>query len=210
MAISLAGKIFLIGVALHFLKKLVDRLLAVTYPVYSHGIILITGASTGIGRHAAQSLAKQGYVVLAGVRSDSDFNSIQDCGLSNLIPVFLDVTNEIECKSVIQKVNTMMEKLPFVALVNNAGTMQSCPIEFHSLNDQRFLFETNVFGAINLIQKSIPLLRKNSGRIINVTSLAGIAAPPLQGVYAASKHALEGDFCDYFICYLTLIFRIQR
>lgn len=72
------------------------------------------------------------------------------------------------------------------------GVMRTCPIEFHSLTDMRRVFDTNVFGSIRLTQCAIPLLKESKGRVVNVTSFAGVAAPPLQGTYAASKHAFEG------------------
>lgn len=73
--------------------------------------------------------------------------------------------------------------------------MRTCPIELHSLADMRRVFDTNVFGSVYLTQCAIPLLKESKGRIINVTSLAGKVAPPLQGTYSASKHAFEGNGC---------------
>ena len=81
-----------------------------------------------IGRHAAESLANQGYVVLAGVRKKDDAKSLRDMNIDTLVPVFLDVTDEDACIAVVDKIKEMTRKtsLPLVALVNNAG--MSCGI----------------------------------------------------------------------------------
>jgi len=194
MSVEIAGKMFIVGLALYVCKKIVDRLFAKTFRVYEEGIILVTGASTGIGRHSAESLAKRGYVVFAGVRKEEDAKSINEMGIDTLVPLFLDVTKEDMCVEAMKQVKEMTEKtsLPLVALVNNAGVMRSCPIEFHSLADMRRVFDTNVFGSMHLTQCAIPLLKESEGRVVNITSFTGVAAPPLQGTYAASKHAFEG------------------
>lgn len=86
-------------------------------------IVVVTGASTGIGRHVAESLANRGYVVMAGVRKQADAQSITDLNIDTLVPIFLDITDEDACRRVMKKVAEMTAKtnLPFVALVNNAG-----------------------------------------------------------------------------------------
>jgi NAD(P)-dependent dehydrogenase (short-subunit alcohol dehydrogenase family) len=137
---------------------------------------MISGASTGIGRHAAETLARAGYTVLAGVRFQSEHEEIRSVGLSTLIPVFLDVNSHAACVAAVQKAQKLTEELsiPFIGMVNNAGILKSIPIEYHSLDDARKLFETNFFGAMDLTQLVLPLLRQSQGRIINLSSFTAI------------------------------------
>lgn len=166
------------------------------YYVNQSGIILITGASTGIGRHSAEYLAKKypSYIVLAGVRKDADADSIRAVGFSNLKPLIVDVTSSASCAVAVKNIRDLMDSsgLPFIALVNNAGISRTMISEFHAIDDARFMFETNFFGPLQLIQLTLPLLRLSKGRIINVSSLAGFLAVPLFGAYSGSKFAVEG------------------
>jgi short-subunit dehydrogenase len=164
------------------------------FVVHNSGIIVISGASTGIGRDAAEVLAKQGYHVFAGVRKESDAQSITQSNIATLHPLFLDVTNHNSCVEAIKQVDefSAAHGLPYVALVNNAGIGQSQMIEYHDLNAAKAIFDTNIFGVIDLVQLSLPQLRKSKGRIINIGSISGFVATPLSGVYASSKFALEG------------------
>jgi short-subunit dehydrogenase len=83
-------------------------------------------------------------------------------------------------------------KIPYVALVNNAGISRKQVAEFHDISDAKDVFETNFFGVLDLVQQSLPELRKNKGRVIMVSSLSGFLAAPLYSVYSGSKFALEG------------------
>ena len=139
--------------------------------------MLISGASTGIGRHAAIGLAKANheFTVFAGVRKETDFNAIIDERLPNLRPILLDVTSYSSCVDVIEKMSqeiTTSQK-PLIALVNNAGISRNIPIELHHMDDVRLLFETNFFGMLQLTQLAMPLLRSSAGRIIMISSVAG-------------------------------------
>lgn len=148
-----------------------------SYNVHFQGIVLITGAGTGIGRHAAEYLARNGYVVLAGIRFSSEEEEIKSVGVKNLIPIYLDVCKHDACVSALKRVEIMTAtmNLPFIALINNAGYLKSIPIEFHNLQDARNMFETNFFAAMNLIQLFLPLLRQSKGRIINISSFTALA-----------------------------------
>ena len=157
------------------------------------GIVLITGASSGIGRHAAIFLASAGFHVFAGVRKESDLLNFTRSNISHLYPIILDVTSDEACfksKVVVQE-HMKKLKLPFIALINNAGISRSIPIEFHHLDDAKAVFDTNTFGALQLSQQFIQLLRESKGRLIFVGSVAGKVAAPLIGLYAASKFAIE-------------------
>jgi short-subunit dehydrogenase len=174
--------------------QLITYAFRVAYPVHSTGVIVISGASTGIGRDAAETLAKSGFHVFAGVRKDADVLSIQNTGISTLHPVILDVTQH---DSVTEAIKTALafsteKKLPFVAVVNNAGISHQQIIEYHDMSDARNHFDINFFGALDMVQQSLPALRHSKGRIVMVSSGLGTIGVPTMGVYCASKFALEG------------------
>jgi NAD(P)-dependent dehydrogenase (short-subunit alcohol dehydrogenase family) len=152
-------------------------LLKKSYCVHKNGIILITGAGTGIGRHAAEYLARNGFVVLAGIRFPAEEKEIQSVGIKTFIPIYLDVCKHDACVDALKRIEIMTKSmnLPFVALINNAGYLKSMPIEFHNIQDARNMFETNFFAAMALIQLFLPLLRQSKGRIINLSSFTALA-----------------------------------
>lgn len=151
--------------------------------------ILITGASTGIGRAVAVDLARKGYVVFAGVRSASDAESLRGETLATLQPVMLDITNPAHIADMRKLVSESPHKL--LGIVNNAGIVVSGPLECIAIDDLRRQFEINVFGHIAVTQACCDLLRKNKGRIVNVSSIAGRSTLPFVGAYSASKFALN-------------------
>ena len=162
-----------------------------TYPVQD-GILLVTGASTGLGYEAALHLAalRPASLVLAGVRKPADAARITSLGLPNLRPLTLDVASPASVASALQEVSSL--QLPLTGLVNNAGIAAGpTAVEFHSLADARALFDVNLFGALQVTQAFLPLLRAARGRLVGVSSVFGAVAPPMGGVYAASKFALE-------------------
>lgn len=162
------------------------------------GAILITGASSGIGRHLTLALARQGWFVLAGVRSPKDSQHIASIagahGLGGSIePVLVDVT---DANSIAQSKQYVVEslgrrELDLVGLINNAGIAAVGPIEEVPIERFREVLETNVLGVTAMTQHYLPLLRTGHGRIINVSSVSGRVASPFLGPYAASKFALE-------------------
>jgi short-subunit dehydrogenase len=165
-----------------------------TFIVHKEGIVLITGASTGIGRHAAEYIADNfNYLVLAGVRKESDALNIDGLKKNNLKSLIIDVSSHDSCLSAIAQVKEIMSerKLPFVALVNNAGVSRYAPIEFQDLDDARTLFNTNFFGALDLAQLTLPMLRESKGRLIQISSMAGFITPTFSGLYSSSKFAME-------------------
>lgn len=152
--------------------------------------ILISGASTGIGRASAVHMARTGHSVWAGVRSQKSFDEIQKLNVHGLRPVFLDVTDEKSIASCISQIKKSAGILH--GLVNNAGIVVAGPIEAVALDDLRHQFEVNVFGQVRVTQLCLPLLRESKGRIVNTSSIAGRLASPFLGPYAASKFAFEG------------------
>ncbi len=152
--------------------------------------ILITGASSGIGKATALYLDQLGYKVYTGVRKDSDKQQMIREGSNKLIPVILDVTN---MDSITTTVNTISEdkEYPLYGLVNNAGAGISGVLEATPIEEFRNLLEINVLGVHQVTQSFLPLLRKNKGRIINIGSSSAFFAGPGSGAYAASKFAVR-------------------
>jgi NAD(P)-dependent dehydrogenase (short-subunit alcohol dehydrogenase family) len=149
--------------------------------------ILVTGASTGIGRAAAHRLAAEGFTVFAGVRKERDAADV-DAQHENLRPVMLDVT---DADSVAHAVNVVREsEVPLYGLLNNAGIAVGGPLEYLPVDDLRRQFEVNVFGTMAVTQAAIPLLRKTRGRIVTIGSISGRFGAPFVGPYSASKAAI--------------------
>ena len=161
-------------------------------PVLARGAVIVSGASTGIGRDAAEHLARRhaGLVVFAGVRRVEDAEAVRAVGLPNLLPVDLDVRSAVSVAAAVAAAGAT--GLPLAAVVCNAGLARGpTAVEFHEVEDARALFDVNVFGALRLTQAALPLLRASRGRVVLVSSVFGAFSPPMGGVYAASKRALE-------------------
>jgi NAD(P)-dependent dehydrogenase (short-subunit alcohol dehydrogenase family) len=135
--------------------------------------VLVTGASSGIGRATAIALSRRGFTVYAGTRSDLDYDGVT--------PVPLDVTGDV----------SHLRELELDGLVNNAGVAVIGPLEFLPLDELRRQLEVNTVGQLAVTQACLPALRRSRGRIVNVSSIAGRVAIPLYGPYSASKFALE-------------------
>ncbi len=161
--------------------------------VHTQGLVVISGASTGIGRSAAEALARDfpGLTVLAGVRREADAASILATGLVNLRPITLDVADSRSVSLALSQIEAM--NMAVVGLVNNAGVARGpTTLEYHEVDgDARSVFEVNVLGALRLTQALLPLLRASKGRVVFISSIFGALAPPMGGVYSASKFALE-------------------
>ena len=153
--------------------------------------VLITGASTGIGRACALHMAKFGWRVFAGVRDPLDAASLREEGMQRLTPLFLDVTDPKSIKEAAELVAVSEGVTGLSGLVNNAGIPYGGPIEFLDLDEVRHVFEVNFLGVIAITQAFLPLLRLGTGRIVNVSSISGLLAAPFVSPYSASKFALE-------------------
>jgi NAD(P)-dependent dehydrogenase (short-subunit alcohol dehydrogenase family) len=154
------------------------------------GAVLITGASTGIGRACAEHLDGLGFTVFAGVRRQSDADAIRQTGSERSQPLLLDVT---DAASIAAAASAVEETAPggLRGLVNNAGVAVGGPLELVALEQWREQLEVNFIGQIAVIQALLPALRRGRGRIINMTSIGGRLATPFLGPYNASKFALE-------------------
>ena len=143
--------------------------------------VLITGCSTGIGRATAVELTKRGYDVVATARKPE---TLEDLDVA--LRLALDVTSDASVAAAVGAAGEID------VLVNNAGIAGGGPIEKVPLDRAQALFDTNVWGALRMIQAIAPSMReRNRGAIVNVTSVAGRVVGPLNGIYSASKFALE-------------------
>ena len=150
--------------------------------------ILVTGASTGIGFSTAQLLAQQGFTVFAGVRNDADAQKLNSAH-ERIRSIRLDVEDEAQIAAAAQTIASA--GVPLAGVVNNAGIAVAGPLEYLPVSQLRRQFEINVFGAIAVTQAVLPLLRQSHGRVIFMSSVSGVIAPPFIGAYAGSKFALE-------------------
>ncbi len=144
--------------------------------------VLITGCSTGFGRAAAVELTRRGHDVVATARKPE---VLEDLDVA--VRLALDVDDDLSVAAAVEAAG------PLDALVNNAGFGVIGPVEMVPLAEGRRGMETNFFGTVRMIQAVLPSMRaRGGGTIVNVTSLAGRVAPPLDGFYSASKFAVEG------------------
>ena len=154
----------------------------------ARGAVVVTGASTGIGRATARRLSSLGFDVFAGVRKDPDAEAVQQDGLR---PLKLDVTDQGSVERARDEVANAVGEGRLAGLVNNAGIAVSGPLEFLPIDELRRQLDVNVVGQVAVIQAFLPQLRRARGRIVNISSIGGRVALPLLGPYAASKFALE-------------------
>jgi NAD(P)-dependent dehydrogenase (short-subunit alcohol dehydrogenase family) len=155
--------------------------------------VVVTGASTGIGRACALHLAASGFDVLAGVRKDADGERLREAAGSNgsLTPLRLDVTDADSVRGAGATVEERTGARGLAGLVNNAGVGAGGPLEFIPLDDIRRHFEVNLIGQIAVTQAMLGSLRKRKGRIVNMGSVGGRTPAPFVGPYSASKAALR-------------------
>lgn len=153
--------------------------------------MLITGASTGIGKACALDLDKRGWRVLAGYRNPQHHDQLVAEGSERLIPVEIDVTSE---ESVTKAAHFVVEAIGgrgLHGLVNNAGIALAGPLEFLPIEEMQRQLEVNVTGQLRVTQTFLPNLRASQGRIVMMSSVSGRVSTPMLGPYCASKFALE-------------------
>ena len=153
--------------------------------------ILVTGASSGIGRACALELDRAGYQVFATVRKETDAESLRQAASEALTPIFMDVTDEASIATAVSTVAQAVGEAGLAGLVNNAGVGVPGPIEYLAADDLRRQFEINVVGQVMVTQAFLPLIRRAQGRIINIGSVGGKITMPFGGALCASKHAME-------------------
>ena len=153
-------------------------------------IVFITGASTGIGYSTACLLQKSGYQVYGCVRKQTDLKRIE-AAAPGLKGVILDVTKPKQLMQILTDFGPEFDTASQFSLINNAGIAVAGPLEALPINDLRKQFETNVLGPAEVTQELLPWIRKTKGRVINISSIAGLSSAPFIGAYCASKYAIE-------------------
>jgi NAD(P)-dependent dehydrogenase (short-subunit alcohol dehydrogenase family) len=151
-------------------------------------LIVVTGASTGMGAATARELARKGFHVLAGVRREVDADALRADGIE---PCILDITVESDVAAIADRVAHDPLHRPLRALVNNAGIAINAPVETLPMAEWRKQFEVNLFGHIAMTQALFPALLGSSGTVVNISSVGGKVVLPAYGAYAGSKFALE-------------------
>ena len=149
--------------------------------------ILVTGASTGIGRHLVEALAAEGYHVYAGARKDNDLAELD--AIENITAVRLDVTRQEQIDAAVEKVRRDGGGL--YALVNNAGVGGGDFVADTPIEEQSFVYRVNVEGVYRTTKAFAPLVIESKGRIITTGSIAGTLSWPGGSAYAGSKHWIE-------------------
>lgn len=155
------------------------------------GAVVVTGASTGIGRATALLLDKKGYRVFAGVRKQADAESLSEEASDRLTPITIDVTEERSIASAKQKVERAVGDDGLVGLVNNAGIGTGGPVESMDLNDLRQALEVNLVGQVAVTQAFLPQIREAKGTIVFIASIGGRIASPFMSPYNTSKFGVE-------------------
>jgi NAD(P)-dependent dehydrogenase (short-subunit alcohol dehydrogenase family) len=149
--------------------------------------ILVTGASSGLGRATAETLAAKGYFVYAGARKAEDIRALD--AIENIKAVRLDVTIQSEIEAAVRTVIDGGHGLH--AIVNNAGVGLMSPLIELEDDDLDFIFDVNVHGPVRITKAFAPLLIQSKGRVVNIGSIAGVQTRSFYGPYSMSKHALE-------------------
>ena len=160
--------------------------------------ILVTGSTSGFGRLTVETLARQGYTVFAGMRAVAGKNApaaeelraLAEREQLALHSVEIDITDDASVEQAIASVVGITGRLDVV--VNNAGVSYIGPLEAYTLEQVQQQFDTNVFGVLRVNRAALPHMRRQgSGLLLQIGSIAGRVALPFQGLYAATKFALE-------------------
>ena len=153
--------------------------------------VLITGASTGIGRASALRLDAEGWRVFAGVRREEDAASLRAGASERLAPLILDVTDDEQIAAAADRIGETVGEAGLDGLVNNAGIAVPGPLEALPIDDFRRQVEVNLTAHVAVTQAMLPQIRAARGRIVFITSIGGLMAFPMFGAYHAAKFGLE-------------------
>jgi NAD(P)-dependent dehydrogenase (short-subunit alcohol dehydrogenase family) len=149
--------------------------------------VLVTGASSGIGRKITERLAAKGYLVYAGARSSDDLRALG--AIKNVRPLRLDVTKPEEIDAAVATVT--QGGLGLYGLVNNAGILTNATILDTKMAEFNALMSVNVYGPWRMTRAFAPMIIASKGRMVNISSINGFDAPARLGAYSMSKHAVE-------------------
>lgn len=159
------------------------------------GAVVVTGASTGIGRATALALDAAGMRVFAGVRRQEDADDLRR-ERPGITPLLFDVTDTASLREAVGTVERELGPGAGLAgLVNNAGVTGGMPVEFTPLDELQHLLAVNIIGVIALTQAFLPLIRRGRGRIVVIGSISGRFAVPFLAAYSLSKSAVS-SLCD--------------
>lgn len=151
--------------------------------------VLVTGASTGIGRATALRLDAAGWRVFAGVRKEEDAQALREAASPNLAPLLIDVTDVAQIAAAAAIIDAEPGGLD--GLVNNAGVAIPSPLETIPIDDFRRQVEINLTAHVAVTQALLPAIRRAQGRVVFISSLGGRVAFPLTGAYHAAKFGIE-------------------
>ncbi len=149
--------------------------------------VLVTGASTGIGRKITEMLAAKGVFVYAGARKEKDLKELD--AIDNVKSIRLDVTVQEDIDTAVKTITE--EGRGLYGLVNNAGVAIVAPLIEVEESELDFLFDVNIYGPYRITKAFSPLLIESKGRITTISSISGILSGTLFGPYSMSKHAME-------------------
>jgi len=149
--------------------------------------VLVTGASSGIGRKITERLAARGFFVYAGARAQKDLDALG--AINNVQPLRLDVTVPADIDAAVATVTKGGRGL--YGVVNNAGVVGVAPLLEITDQELQFVLDVNLFGPVRITRAFAPLLLEAKGRVVNISSLNGIVVSPMIGAYSISKHGIE-------------------
>jgi NAD(P)-dependent dehydrogenase (short-subunit alcohol dehydrogenase family) len=153
--------------------------------------VLITGASTGIGRASALRMDAEGWRVFAGVRREQDGDDLRQAASERLIPLSLDVTDAEHLAAAAERIGAETGPAGLDGLVNNAGIAVMAPLETIELDDLRHQLEVNLVSQVAVTQALLAQIRAARGRIVFISSIGGRMAMPFGAPYHASKYGIE-------------------
>lgn len=161
--------------------------------------VLVTGASSGIGRRITEALAENGHFVYAGARKPADIAALSE--IDNVKGVRLDVTMQSDVDAVVGEI--VKDGRSLYGLVNNAGVAVFGPLHMTPDEELEFVFDVNVDGVVRVTRAFAPMIIENQGRITTTGSISGILSHPTLGAYSMTKHAIEA-FTDALAAQLEL------
>jgi NAD(P)-dependent dehydrogenase (short-subunit alcohol dehydrogenase family) len=152
---------------------------------------LVTGAGSGIGEACAKRLSKLGWRVFAGVLDETQRAHVEQSRLERVTPIVLDITKADAIAAAVERIAAEVGERGLAGLVKNAGIGVVGPVEFVPIDRLRHQLEVNLIGHVAVTQACLPLLRKATGRIVYISSLAGRLSIPLLSPYSVSKFGIE-------------------